>query len=305
MLRDTPQNMLQHRTSVCRREDLNRTKGRIIYLHMRRILATLAIGSALTIAAAAQVHGTPASITSIVGPNGFSRPGVPASVTSLGPRGFSGTPPISFGHLGGRFQPGFGFHNGFNNGFGFHHGPGFGRGFGHRGVPIVAVPVYGYYPWPAYPYIEAPEFDVTAVPQDSRVVVEEDETPGMTVFEHRRRYVTRDDYDRYGEHYLDDREAAREDRRPALEARNQPERAPEAKAEPAKEEPPAPPTVLVYRDGHRQEVRDYAIVDKTLYVLSDRTAKKIALDTIDLDATVKANEDRGVTFTVPVAKKHS
>ena len=61
----------------------------------------------------------------------------------------------------------------------------------------------------------------------------------------------------------------------------------------------SPATVLVFRDQHQLEIRNYAIADGTLWVVSEQTAKKIRLSELDLDATTKANEERGVEFQVP------
>src|SRR5260370_34349021 len=61
-----------------------------------------------------------------------------------------------------------------------------------------------------------------------------------------------------------------------------------------------PATALVFRDQHVEEVRNYAIAGGTLWVLNDHQAgKKIPLAQLDLDATVKMNDDRGVDFQVP------
>jgi hypothetical protein len=60
----------------------------------------------------------------------------------------------------------------------------------------------------------------------------------------------------------------------------------------------AQPTVLVFRNGHTREVSNYAIVGSTLYVLSGKNAR-IAIADLDVPATVRANEDRGVSFRVP------
>ena len=60
-----------------------------------------------------------------------------------------------------------------------------------------------------------------------------------------------------------------------------------------------PATVLVYRDGHRSEVQSYAMVGPTLWLLSSTRATKIPLSDLDLDQTIKANEDRGVSFVLP------
>jgi hypothetical protein len=64
------------------------------------------------------------------------------------------------------------------------------------------------------------------------------------------------------------------------------------------------PTVLVYRDGRREEVREYSIADGVLYARSDYYAvgywnKKIELAALDLPQTVKANQERGVKFVLP------
>ena len=61
-----------------------------------------------------------------------------------------------------------------------------------------------------------------------------------------------------------------------------------------------PTTALVFRDQHVEEVRNYAIARGTLWVLNDhQTGKKIPLAQLDLAATVKMNDDRGVDFQVP------
>jgi len=58
-------------------------------------------------------------------------------------------------------------------------------------------------------------------------------------------------------------------------------------------------TVLVFRDQRIQQVKNYAIVGKTLVVIADQRQKKIPLADLDLDATTKLNEERGVDFQVP------
>jgi hypothetical protein len=60
-----------------------------------------------------------------------------------------------------------------------------------------------------------------------------------------------------------------------------------------------PATALVFRDQHVEEVHNYAIAGGTLWVLNEQAAKKIPLDQLDIAATTKANEDRGVDFQVP------
>jgi hypothetical protein len=72
-----------------------------------------------------------------------------------------------------------------------------------------------------------------------------------------------------------------------VEARNQPK---------ASEEPQ---TALVFRDQHVEEVRNYAISGGMVWVFREQAAKKIPLAQLDIPATVKMNDDRGVDFQVP------
>jgi len=71
----------------------------------------------------------------------------------------------------------------------------------------------------------------------------------------------------------------------------------EARNRPKSEEPA---TALVFRDQHVEEVHNYAIARGTLWVLNDHQAgKKIPLAQLDIPATIKMNDDRGVDFQVP------
>jgi hypothetical protein len=62
---------------------------------------------------------------------------------------------------------------------------------------------------------------------------------------------------------------------------------------------PQPTTVLIFRDGHKIEVQNYAISGTTLYNLSESGPHQVALDDLDVSATTKANSDRGVSFRLP------
>jgi hypothetical protein len=66
-------------------------------------------------------------------------------------------------------------------------------------------------------------------------------------------------------------------------------------------EAPQPPTTLVFKDGHQIEIENYAIVSQTLYDLTPGHPRKIALADLDLSATEKQNDDRGITFRLPPA----
>ena len=64
-------------------------------------------------------------------------------------------------------------------------------------------------------------------------------------------------------------------------------------------EAPAIPTVLVFRDGHRVEILNYAIVGQTLWVLDEKTSNKISISDLDLETTRRENRSRGVRFPLP------
>jgi hypothetical protein len=60
-----------------------------------------------------------------------------------------------------------------------------------------------------------------------------------------------------------------------------------------------PSTVLVFKDGHQSDVLNYAIVGDTLFDFEEGRTRKIQLADLDLKATEKANDDRGVDFEIP------
>jgi len=62
---------------------------------------------------------------------------------------------------------------------------------------------------------------------------------------------------------------------------------------------PQPATVLIFKDGHKSDVSNYAIVGDTLFDFSPNRTRKIQLADLDLPATLKANDDRGVDFQIP------
>ena len=67
-----------------------------------------------------------------------------------------------------------------------------------------------------------------------------------------------------------------------------------------------PLAVLIYRDGHREEIPDYAIADGVIYVRGNNWqngywTKRISLSALDAPATMQANQQRGVKFMLPSA----
>src|SRR5438445_2692476 len=66
-----------------------------------------------------------------------------------------------------------------------------------------------------------------------------------------------------------------------------------------KKSEPSAPTVLVFRDKHIQEVHNFAIVGPTLWIFNEQRATKVPLSSLDVDATTKLNDERGVEFRLP------
>lgn len=231
-------------------------------------LILLFSGSALSQMNGFQGHiaprGVPASVTSFGFGGHPGFHGVPASVTSLGFGANS-----AFRGVPITVSPGFnGFHQGFHQRpFGFRH---------HRNNFFVFYsysPFYGgYYAPYAYPYLADDEYTDDAPGYDSR-------TPR--------------DYREY-----DDRRLLNEDYRNELNS--SPEQPPQAASDRVSDQPT---TVLIFKDGHQAEIANYAIVGATLYDLSDGRTKKVQLADLDLPATVKENDDRGVEFQLPAGSK--
>lgn len=200
--------------------------------------------------------------------------GVPPSVTSLGPAGLiPAGPPASVTSLGPR-----GFTGRISAIDRTYMGAGRVRFGQHRrfrpGYFPYATPIYpGYYPYFSLGY-DSYAYPAAMNPYGAADVVEP-EPPAPTIFEHRTT--------------------------PAAPA--QPP-VPEPAATPAKAEPPEPQptTVLVFRDGHRIEVRNYAIMGDVLINLGDTGPRRISLADLDVSKTVKVNDDRGVEFSLPQKK---
>jgi hypothetical protein len=65
-----------------------------------------------------------------------------------------------------------------------------------------------------------------------------------------------------------------------------------------------PPAVLVFRDGHEEEIRKYTIVGTTIYTSSDywnsgSWTRTIQIAELDVPETLKLNQERGAKFTLP------
>jgi hypothetical protein len=65
-----------------------------------------------------------------------------------------------------------------------------------------------------------------------------------------------------------------------------------------------PPAVLVFRDGHEEEIKKYTIVGATIYTSSDYWSsgswtRNVQIADLDIPATLKLNQERGAKFTLP------
>ncbi len=66
------------------------------------------------------------------------------------------------------------------------------------------------------------------------------------------------------------------------------------------------PAVVVFRDGHREEVAAYTITDGVLYAQGNYYTdgswnRKIDLSSLNLPETIEASRSRGVHFRLPAA----
>jgi hypothetical protein len=218
------------------------------------------LGLMLSVTAAAQVNGMPASVTS-PGFGGRQVNGVAPSVTSLGPRGYTPTVPTCCFRGTTTSNP--------NPNPNFHH---------HRRNSST-LPWGGAYAVPYYGYYDSSD-DVAENPPDDQY------NGGPTVFDRRGPGA-----------------APAAAPYPSRARSDSPQSDPpsDAVGQPEMPAPDQPQTVLVFKDGHQLEVANYAIVGSTLYDLTGGRRQKIALADLDLTATSKQNDDRGIDFQVPAS----
>ena len=216
----------------------------------------------------AQINGTPASVTSTnFGGHLNSTPGVPASITSLGPNGF---------------QPGGRFSN--QRSCCINWNPPLIRRHRHQRGQFFPGGDVVYVPYTSYAYPVVGEYEAgDAVPDQQGYQPEEEYRGGPTIFD-RRGPGTPGAYD-----------AGAHPHRPS-----QPQTETALAAPPAEESlPDQPPIVLVFKDSHQLEVQNYAVIGDTLYDLTPGRHHKILLADLDLTSTTKQNDDRGIDFRLP------
>jgi hypothetical protein len=243
---------------------------------LRFTLSVLLLAFAVQ-AAQAQLHGVPASATSPTsdGNGGVVLHGIPSSVTSPTPVRHDQARFIATPHPRVRFG-----------------GPHVRRE--HKFVPVpVFYPVYDYPADNAAPPVDQAPAAETNSTDDSAL---SDDALQQAYNQGVRDALTDHRNDpRYGNHYLDSRE-----KRPSQTARAEQKPAPMTSDEPAKEQRDnSPATVFIFKDGHKVETRSYAIVGQTLFDFSSSPLTKLQIADLDVDATRKANNDLGISLTLP------
>jgi hypothetical protein len=229
------------------------------------VLALTFLPALLLSSSQAQINGVPASVTS-PGFGGRAINGTPPSVTSLGPRGFAPNAGVQFFSSFPRHDRDLHNHDLHNHNHDREHHRRSHDSFPYYGG-LYAVPV---------PYAADTQSDADDNDNDNEE--DPDYQGGPTIFDRRGPGA---------EAYV----PPVQNPRPAHATQS-------ATYDPAPE-PPQPPTVLVFKDGHQLEVENYAIVGQTLYDLTSGRPRKIALADLDLEATQKLNDDRGISFQLP------
>jgi hypothetical protein len=163
-----------------------------------------------------------------------------------------------------------------------HHGPVFVPRHGFNGRRFGRRNFYPYYNWyPSYAYYGGPLWDWDDSSYDARFNDNYDP-----------RYQANAEINRLS----DEVQQLREEREYSPAAA-QP--APAPTPQPAVQAKEDLPVVVVFLDRHIQEVKNYAVANEMLVVLDGNRRTKYPLADIDLAATMKLNDERGVDFAVP------
>jgi hypothetical protein len=173
-----------------------------------------------------------------------------------------------------------------SRGFGFsgssrspHFGSGFNRPFFNHPHFVTRRSHFGYGGYYGYPYYGYPyDYDDSGYyPSDNYV-----------------------DYGAYAPDQGDQQQQQAEINRLEDEvARLRQERSSSVRSQASSTPDPQSLTELVFRDKHTQEVQNYAIVGQTFWIFDSQQPKKVSISELDVPATIKANDARGVDFQLP------
>lgn len=170
-----------------------------------------------------------------------------------------------------------GFHGGISVGAGFGNRAGrFGRAAAFWGDPYF----YADYPYQSFAYPASAPPVVVIQQRDNQPSEPEHLSQALTIEWQGGRYVRSDGQDQWQS---------------------------EPGAEPQSAtavQPDLPPAVLIYRDGHREQVSDYVIESGKLYAHGNYWVdgywnKTVQLAALNIPATLKANQQSGVQFVLP------
>jgi hypothetical protein len=225
------------------------------------LFALIALPVVLVSSSHAQINGTPSSATASSGMGGHTATAPAHSFAPLAPNVVAPRTGPVIPRTGVVPQPSILNHGGAH---------------GHRRRHDNAV--LGYYPY-AYPVLVPYAADANQSDSDAEAEDDSDYQGGPTIFD--RRGSGADSY----VPPVKDVPAPRSDQN--------------ADADPPAQESPQPLTVLVFKDGKKLEVGNYAIVGATLYDLTLGHHRKVMLADLDLDATQKLNDEQGIIFQLP------
>jgi len=76
------------------------------------------------------------------------------------------------------------------------------------------------------------------------------------------------------------------------------------RAEPSEPDNELPAAVLVFRDGHKEQIRKYTVVGSIIYTNADywttgSWTRKIQVSELDVPATLRLNQEEGAKFSLP------
>jgi|SRR5580658_365805 hypothetical protein len=181
---------------------------------------------------------------------------------------------------------------------------GFNRGsFAHSASYPLAFsdPFYSDYLYSTgYPVASQPPMIFLQAPPTAAPAPEHFSSPAQPLMIELRgdRYVRVSGPEASGAEIIDQEMIDREKTNRVLNSQPRPERQPTA--------PPAvtAPAILIFRDGHREEISDYTIADGALYTRADYYTtgswnRKIVLSSLNLPETVASNQSRGASFRLP------
>jgi hypothetical protein len=172
-----------------------------------------------------------------------------------------------------------------------------------RGSTVLAYPYYFY---------SDSDYDSEAAPQPPQVVVVQAAAPAPPPATPAPRESLLIEWQ--GDHFV--RTTSMKDSAGALIATDYSEKSAAPLTTPARSaagprsaaQPPRqlPPAVLVFHDGRKEEVSEYTIMNGTIYSKSDywttgSWTRKIQITDLNVPATLKLNQERGLKFVLPAS----